>query len=151
VSNLKIILKMYDYFGSGRLDLISSELLDPEIVWRVPGHHPLAGAHRGRIEALAFIGGIVASGIVFTDSHYGELDDGTVVERHLGRATLDGLPIELPTVTTYGFAGERIADVQVHPANQHDLDRYLWAVTALKPVSERLVSSPTPPSSRSTS
>lgn len=151
MANLKIILKMYDYFGSGRLDLIGSELMDRQIVWRVPGHHPLAGAHRGPAQALAFIGGIVASGIVFTDSHYGELDDGTVVERHLGRATLDGTAIELPTVTTYGFTGDRIADVQVHPADQHSLDRYLWAVTALKPVSERLVDLRTPGSSRRTS
>jgi hypothetical protein len=138
VSNLKIILKMYDYFGRGALYLIGSELMDPHIVWRVPGHHPLAGDHHGRTEALAFIGAIAASGIVFTDSHYGELDDGTVVERHLGRATLDGISIELPTVTTYGIVDDCIADVQVYPANQHDLDRYLWAVTALKPVSERL-------------
>lgn len=138
MSNVKIILRMYEYFGSGRIDLIGSELMDPGIVWRVPGHHPLAGAHRGPDEVLAFLGAIVASGVKFTDSSFGELDDGTVVERHLGRATLDGLAIELPTATTYGIADGRIADVQVHPANQHDLDRYMWAVAALKPVSERL-------------
>ena len=136
--NIKVILKMYDYFGGGQFDKVGSELMDPDIVWRVPGHHPLAGAHRGVGEALAFLGAIVASGVVFHDSMFAELDDGTVLERHLGKATLDGLPIELPTVTAYGISGGRIVDVQVHPANQHDLDRYMWAVAALKPVSERL-------------
>lgn len=138
MDHVKIILKMYEYFGSGRMDLIAQEILDPQIVWRVPGHHPLAGAHRGTGEVLAFLGGIVASGVRFTDSHFGELDDGTVAERHLGRATLDGVAIELPTVTTYEITDGRISAVQVHPANQHDLDRYMWAVAALKPVGERL-------------
>lgn len=138
MDHTKIILKMYDYFGSGQIDLIGSELMHPDIVWRVPGHHPLAGTHRGPPQVLAFLGAIVASGVRFTDSRFAELDDGTVLERHLGLATLDGLPIELPTVTAYGISDGRIADVQVHPANQHDLDRYMWAVAALKPVSDRL-------------
>jgi ketosteroid isomerase-like protein len=138
MTNVNAILRMYELFGGGRLDLIASELMDPEIVWRVPGHHPLAGTHRGPAEVMAFLARIATSGVVFTDSHFGELDDGTVVERHLGRATLDGVDIELPTVTTYEIAGGRLRDVQVHPANQHDLDRYMWAVAALKPVGERL-------------
>lgn len=138
MDNVKIILKMYEYFGTGRLDLIAEELMDPQIVWRVPGHHPLAGEHRGPAQVMAFLGGIVASGVVFTDSHFGELDDGTVAERHQGEATLDGVAIELPTVTTYEIRDGRIATVQVHPANQHDLDRYMWAVAALKPIGERL-------------
>jgi ketosteroid isomerase-like protein len=138
MSNVDTIVKMYEHFGSGRLDLIGSELMDPEIVWRVPGRHPLAGAHQGPHEVLAFLGGIAASGVVFTDSSFAELNDGTVVERHLGRGTLDGVGIELPTVTTYQVVDGRIRDVQVHPANQYDLDRYMGAVVALKPVDQRL-------------
>jgi uncharacterized protein len=138
MSNVNVILRMYEYFSRGQLEQLAAELFDPQIVWRVPGHHPLAGEHTGPAQVLAFLGGIVKSGVEFTDSHFGELDDGTVVERHLGKATLDGVAIELPTVTAYEIANGRLRAVQVHPANQHDLDRYMWAVAALKPVDERL-------------
>jgi uncharacterized protein len=139
MSNVDIILTMYKYFETGEIGKIRDELLHPGIVWRVPGHHPLAGAHTGSDEVLGFLGHITQVGIEFTDLHFGELDDGTVVEKHLGRATRNGVVIELPTAVTYGIRDGRIADVQVHTGDQHALDQLIWSAVSLKPITERLV------------
>jgi uncharacterized protein len=138
MGNVDIILTMYKYFETGDIEKIRSELLHPEIIWRVPGHHPLAGEHTGGGQVLGFLGRMAQTGIQFTEMHFGELDDGTVVEKHLGRATVDGADIELPSAVTYGIRDGMIADVRVHAGDQHALDRFIWSAVSLKPVTERL-------------
>jgi uncharacterized protein len=138
VSNVDVILKMYEYFGTGQLDRIRTELMTPDITWTMPGHHPLAGSHHGGAQAMAFLGNVAKAGIEFDQIHFGELDDGTVVERHLGHAKLDTEAILLPACTTYRIENGQIAEVNVHSGDQHALDRYMWAVAALKPVPDRL-------------
>jgi uncharacterized protein len=139
MSNVDIILTMYKYFETGDIGKIRDELMDPNIVWRVPGHHPLAGAHSGSDQVLGFLGRMAQVGIQFTDLHFGELDDGTVVEKHMGRANLNGEEIELPAAVTYGIRDGRMADVRVHSGDQHALDRFIWSAVSLKPVTERLI------------
>jgi uncharacterized protein len=138
MGNVDIILTMYRYFESGDVERIRTELMDPKIVWRIPGHHPLAGDHQGPDQVIGFLGRMAQTGIQFTDLHFGELDDGTVVEKHLGIAKLQGEQVELPAAVTYGIRDGRIADVRVHSGDQHALDRFIWASVALKPVTERL-------------
>jgi len=138
MGNVDIILTMYRYFESGDVERIATELMDPRIVWRVPGHHPLAGAHQGPDQVLGFLGRMAQTGIQFTDMHFGELDDGTVVEKHLGLAKLQGEQVELPAAVTYGIRDGRIAEVRVNSGDQHALDRFIWSVVSLKPVTERL-------------
>jgi ketosteroid isomerase-like protein len=140
MSNVDLILTMYKYFESDDLDKIRTELFHPDITWRVPGHHPLAGAHHGGDQVLGFLGQMARVGIEFTDMHFGELDDGTVVEKHLGRARIGDEAIELPAAVTYGIADDKIADVRVHSGDQHTLDRFIWAVVALPPLPQRLES-----------
>jgi ketosteroid isomerase-like protein len=137
-NNVDIILTMYRYFESGDVARISTELMHPDIVWRVPGHHPLAGAHTGPEQVLGFLGRMAATGIQFTDLHFGQLDDGTVVEKHLGIAKLGAEQVELPAAVTYGIRDGRIADVRVNSGDQHALDRFVWSAVTLRPVTERL-------------
>jgi ketosteroid isomerase-like protein len=138
MGNVDIILTMYRYFESGDVERIGTELMHPQIVWRVPGHHPLAGAHQGPEQVLGFLGRMAQTGIQFTDMHFGELDDGTVVEKHLGLAKLQGEQVELPAAVTYGIRDGRIAEVRVNSGDQHALDRFVWSAVSLKPVTERL-------------
>jgi len=138
MSNVDVILTMYKYFGTGDIDRIRTELLHPEITWRVPGHHPLAGAHSGGDQVLGFLGRMAGTGIEFTDMHFGELDNGTVVEKHIGRAKVGDEDVELPAAVTYEIRDGKIADVRVHSGDQHALDRFVWSVVSLKPVTERL-------------
>jgi uncharacterized protein len=51
--NVAIIKRYYDAYGKGDIATVR-EIFAPNIVWRIPGHHPLAGDKRGVDEVLAF-------------------------------------------------------------------------------------------------
>jgi len=138
VSNTAIVLKMYEYFGNGSMDKIKTEIFHPDIVWRMPGHHPLAGEMKGADDVMAFFGDLFKAGITVDDVHFGELDDGTVVEKHHGHGVADGQNYLFPTCTSYGITDGKIKDVQVHTADQHGVDRYMWTRFELKNVAARL-------------
>ena len=138
MGNIDLIYQLDKYLRAGDEDRIRAELLHPDVVWRVPGHHPLAGEHRGAAEVLGYLVGLARTGLEFTDMHCGQLCDGSVAEKAIGHAYLDGEAIELPIAVTYSFANNKIADVRVHPGDQHALDRFVWAAVALRPVTDRL-------------
>ncbi len=138
MANTDLIFKMYEYFGKGDMDAIKSELFASDIVWRMPGHHPLSGAMRGADEVIAFFADLFKAGITVDNAHFGELDDGTVVEKHSGHGTVNGEDYIFPTCTTYGIDGGKISEVQVHTADQHGVDRYMWAQFHLKSIAGRL-------------
>lgn len=139
MSNTDLVLRMYDYFGKGQMDKIKSDVFHPDIVWHMPGHHPLSGDMGGVDEVIAFFSDLFKAGINVDNAHFGELDNGTVVEKHLGHGNVDGEDYLFPTCTTYEVEGGRIRNVQVHTADQHGVDRYMWARFQLKSVGERLV------------
>ena len=53
-ANLALVTRMYDCFNRGDLDTIRNEIFAPDLVWNLPGHHPLAGTKNGAGEVLAF-------------------------------------------------------------------------------------------------
>ncbi|HEV3358492.1 MAG TPA: nuclear transport factor 2 family protein [Pseudonocardiaceae bacterium] len=138
MGNIDLIYQLDKYLRAGDEERIRAELLHPDVVWRVPGHHPLAGEHHGAAEVMGYLIGLARTGIEFTDMHCGQLCDGSVAEKAIGHADLDGEEIELPIAVTYSFANNKIADVRVHPGDQHALDRFVWAAVALRPVTDRL-------------
>jgi ketosteroid isomerase-like protein len=139
MANTDLVLKMYEHFGNGDMDKIKSEVFHPEITWNMPGHHPLAGTIKGANEVIAFLTDLLKAGINVDNVHFGELDDGTVVEKHHGHGEVDGTVYLFPTCTSYGIENGRIRKVQVHTADQHGVDRYMWARFDLKNVNFRLV------------
>ncbi len=136
--NTDIVLKMYEYFNAGDLDRVRNELFAEDITWRMPGHHPLSGQHAGADQVMAFFGALSKAGIRVDNVHFGELENGTVMERHLGHASIGTDEFVFPTATAYEIEDGRITAVQVHTADQHNVDRYMWTVFGLKPITERL-------------
>lgn len=138
MGNIDLIYQLDKYLGTAEVQRIRTELLHPEVVWRVPGHHPLAGEHHGADEAIGYLLGLASTGIEFTDMHCGQLCDGSVAQKMIGHAELDGELIDLPIAITYTIVQNKIADVRVHPGDQHALDRFVWAAVTLRPVTDRL-------------
>lgn len=138
MANTDLVFRMYDYFSKGDMESIKRELFHPDIVWRMPGHHPLSAEMRGVDSVIAFFGALFQAGIVVDNAHFGVLDDGTVIEKHMGHGTLNGEKFDFPTCTSYGIRDGKIADVQVHTAVQHEVDRYFWGQFKLKNVPDRL-------------
>ncbi len=115
------------------------EILAPDVVWRIPGHHPLSGPKYGPDEVLAFFDqlaradmrarpqAIAAGGDYVLDFHRGWSDAGA------GMDTMWCL--------AFRFEGGRIREVTNLCADQHAADRFFWSVYALKPVPDRLAPS----------
>ncbi len=138
MANTSLVLKMYECFSKGDMDTIKRDLFQPDIVWRMPGHHPLSGEMKGADSVIAFFGALFKAGITVDNIHFGELDNGTVVEKHTGHGESGGAKYVFPTCTSYGIRDGKIAEVQVHTADQHGVDRYMWSQFNLKSVPARL-------------
>ena len=136
--NTDLVLKMYDYFGKGDMDSIKREIFAPDIAWTMPGHHPLSAKMEGADAVVAFFGALFKAGIRVDNVHFGELDNGTVVEKHTGHGQIGNEEFIFPTCTTYEIANGKIKNVQVHTGDQHTVDRYMWSVFGLKPIPARL-------------
>jgi hypothetical protein len=87
---------------------------------------------------MAFFSDLFKAGITVDDVHFGELDNGTVVEKHHGHGTSEGVEYLFPTCTSYEILDGKIKDVQVHTADQHGVDRYMWSRFELKGMASRL-------------
>ena len=138
MGNTDLVFKMYDYFSKGDMESIKRELFHPNMSWTMPGHHPLSARMEGADAVIAFFGALFQAGITVDNAHFGELDDGTVAEKHLGHGKIGDEEFLFPTSTTYGIKDGKIFEVQVHSAVQHEVDRYFWTMFKLKDIPARL-------------
>jgi ketosteroid isomerase-like protein len=138
MANTDLVLKMYDLFGKGDMAGIKAEVFHPDMSWTMPGHHPLSGRMEGVDAVIAFFGALFQAGISVDNIHFGELDDGTVVEKHSGHGKIGSEEFLFPTCTTYGIKDGKIYEVRVHTGDQHTVDRYMWTVFKLKGIPARL-------------
>jgi len=138
MANTDLVLKMYDLFGKGDMDGIKRDVFHADMSWTMPGHHPLSGRMEGVDSVIAFFGALFQAGIRVDNIHFGELDDGTVVEKHTGHGTIGSEEFIFPTCTSYGIKDGKIFEVRVHTGDQHTVDRYMWTVFKLKGIPARL-------------
>lgn len=138
MDNTQLVFQMYDYFGKGDMESIKREIFHPDISWTMPGHHPLSARMEGADAVIAFFGALFQAGIVVDNVHFGILDDGTVIERHMGHGRIGGEQFDFPTCTSYGIKDGKIFEVNVHTGDQHKVDRYFWSVFKLKGIPARL-------------
>jgi ketosteroid isomerase-like protein len=137
-TNTELVLRMYDLFGKGDMEGIKRDIFHPDMSWTMPGHHPLSGRMQGVDAVMAFFGALFKAGITVDNIHFGELDDGTVVEKHSGHGKIGGEEFLFPTCTTYGIKEGKIYEVRVHTGDQHNVDRYMWTMFSLKGIPARL-------------
>jgi uncharacterized protein len=128
-SNLDLVTRMYAFFNKGDLDTIRREIFAPNLVWTLPGRHPLVGTKNGAEEVLAFFAQLIKANIQVTldpaaDSSTGidTFGDHTIVEVHRGRGSVmvkDASGIDVVVTlnalncTHYHIQDSRIASVQV--------------------------------------
>ena len=152
--NVALVQRMYECFNRNDLDTIRREIFAPDLVWNLPGHHPLSGTKNGAEEVIAFFAQLVRANIQVTldpvnDPSTGidTFGDSTVVEVHRGRGTVtvraaDGsesqATLNALNCTHYQIRDGRIARVQVYMSDQHAADNFFWAVYQLKPIPDRL-------------
>ena len=64
--NIALVQRMYECFNRNDMDTIRNEVCAPDLVWGLPGRHPLSGVKHGAEEVLAFFAQLVRANIQVT-------------------------------------------------------------------------------------
>lgn len=137
ISTVSVVQRMYECFNQGDMETIRTEVFADDLVWHLPGHHPLAGTKHGADEVIAFFGQLVKSGIKVDLISITGTDDA-VYEVHKGYAVSNGATLDALNCTVYQIRDGKIAEVQVYLSDQHGADTYFWANYDLKALPDRL-------------
>jgi ketosteroid isomerase-like protein len=137
-TTLAVVQRMYECFNRGDMETIRNEIFATDLVWRLPGHHPLAGTKNGANEILAFFAELRKSGIMVDLIGLDSWGQDTVVETHRGHGEAKGQTLDAINCTHYKIRSGKIYDVQVFISDQHTVDQFFNAVYQLKPIPDRL-------------
>jgi ketosteroid isomerase-like protein len=139
--NVAIVEKMYEAFNKGDMATIKRDVFAENLEWRLPGHHPLAGAKHGADEVIAFFAKLVETGIHVDLIKIDAFGEDTVVEVHRGYGTAGDASLDANNCTHYHIKDGKIYDVQVYISDQHTVDQFFYQAVPLAPIPQRLASS----------
>lgn len=138
--NLALVKRMFEVYSAHDFDTLREEIFAPDVVWRVPGHHPLAGPKRGAGELIAYFAQLEIAG--FTPEVVALVaDDDHVVDVHRGRGSVGDDAVDMLWVLLYKIVDGRITEVDNFAGDQHAADAFFtraWG-PRLKPVPDRFV------------
>ena len=140
-NSLAVVQKMYDCFNKSDMETIKKEVFAPDIVWNLPGRHPLAGTKYGADEVLAFFAQLNKSGVHVDLVGLDQFDEDGVVEVHRGHTQgkeINGVKLDALNCTHYQVRDGRIKYVQVYISDQYAVDDFFCAVYKYKPIPGRL-------------
>ncbi len=135
--NVELVQRFFAAYAADDFETMRNKVLAPDVTWRIPGHHPLAGAKRGADEVIAYFAQLPKAD--FQADPIVMAADGDYVV-HRGWAHYDDATIDMNWVLVYRIDDGRIRDVQNFAADQHAADLFFWQVWGdeLKPVPDRL-------------
>jgi uncharacterized protein len=116
-----------ELYGGGDVTPVR-RLLDPNVVWHVPGKSPIAGRHEGVDEVIAYmLRRRDLANRTFRmrrrELLVGETDQFAVLTD--GSAVIDGREFAWSTVGLYGLVGGRLAECRLLPFDQAEFDA-IW-------------------------
>lgn len=136
-SNIATIQRFFEGYNRGEMNVVR-EAAAPDIVWRIPGHHPLAGDKRGVDEIVAFLQ-VLGKAKFQSELLYIGGNENYVVDVHRGYSNMtDQENIDQLWALMFQFKDGRIREVINFPSDQHAADAFFWRVYALKPIPDRL-------------
>ena len=137
MSNLPKIQEFFAAYAAKDVSAVSS-VMAQDIVWRIPGHHPLAGDKQGIAEVLAFFDQLAKAGFQAQPLVVAEQGD-YVVDHHRGWSAA-GSGIDLKWCLVFRFEDGKIKEVTNFCEDQHKADLFFHEVYKLKPIPDRLAS-----------
>lgn len=137
-ANVQLIQDYYVAYAEGDLEALKN-FFAPNITWRIPGHHPLAGEKRGVDEVIAFFTQL-AKGNFRADPIFFQAQGDYVVDIHRGWSNVEDGGTQVDQLFTLMFKIEngKIVEAQNFLTDQHQADAFFWRVYALKPLPDRL-------------
>ncbi|KAB2345563.1 nuclear transport factor 2 family protein [Actinomadura rudentiformis] len=138
--HVTLIRNYYAAYAAGDTAAMRERFFAPDIMWTIPGHHPLAGTKRGVNEVIAFFEQLGRAGMK-AEPIFLAADGDWVVDLHRGWSTT---PEGLDQVWALAFRikNGRIVEAVNYPGDQHAADAYFWRVYPLAPIPKRLARSP---------
>lgn len=133
--NLHVIERFFTAYAAKDVGAVR-EALAPDVVWRIPGHHPLSGPKYGVDEVLAFFDQL-AQADMKAEPYAQAVTDDYVLDFHRGWSDA-GARMDTTWCLAFRFADGRIQEVTNLCADQHAADQFFWSVYALKPIPDRL-------------
>lgn len=134
--NVAIIKRYYEAYAKGDVATVR-EIFAPDIVWRIPGHHPLSGAKRGANEVLAFFEQLAKANFKAEVLFLGGNDE-YVVDCHRGYGAAGNNKLDILWCLVFRIKDGKIAEVTNFAGDQHAADTFFWSVYQLKPIPDRL-------------
>ena len=137
-ANIQLIEDYYAVYATGDLNKLRS-FFAPNVVWRIPGHHPLAGEKRGADEVIAFFTQL-AKGKFKADPLFFQAQGNYVVDIHRGWSNIAdrGPQVDQLFALMFKIENGKITEAQNFLSDQHQADAFFWQVFPLKPLPNRL-------------
>lgn len=107
-----------------------------DVVWRFPGHHPLAGEHHGIAEVLALFDRLATAG--FQPQPIVIVESGDFVIDHHRVWSAAGGGLDVAWCVVYHFRDGKISEAAHLCSDQHRADLFFNTLYRLKPVPDRL-------------
>ena len=138
--NLQLIKDYYAAYASGRPEAIRT-FLAPDVVWKIPGHHPLAGDKHGRDEVIAFFREL-AQAKFKAEPIFFQAQGDLVVDIHRGWSNVGSGPeANQLYALMFRIKDGKIVEAQNFLTDMYQSDAFFWAHFPLKPLPERLAGS----------
>lgn len=135
--NIQLIRDYYAAYATGNPEAVRPYLA-PNVVWRIPGHHPLAGEKRGRDEVIAFFRGL-AKGNFKAEPIFFQTQGDLVVDIHRGWSNVGSGPeVDQLYALMFRVHDGKIVEVQNFLTDMYSSDAFFWAHYPLKPLPNRL-------------
>jgi ketosteroid isomerase-like protein len=137
-ANIQVIRDYYRAYAKGGPEALRPFLAE-DVVWRIPGHHPLAGEKRGRDEVIAFFAQL-AKGKFKAEPIFFQSQSDLVVDIHRGWSnTGSGQQIDQLYALMFRIENGQIAEATNFLTDMHQSDAFFWANYPLKPLPDRLM------------
>jgi ketosteroid isomerase-like protein len=132
-----LIEAYYAAYARNDWNALRNEFFDPDIVWRIPGHHSLSGNHRGVDQVIAFFEQLGKAGFQAEPITLAASDDW-VIDLHRGWNTEGPARIDIVWALAFRIQHGRIVEAINFPSDQHAADAFYLAEYPLKPLPDRL-------------
>lgn len=135
--NLNVINMFFEAYNNNDLTGIRN-VVDENVRWTIPGHHPLSGTKTGIDEVMAFFTQLAKSTFKANPIVLG-VNDNYVIDCHRGWSNReDGNSIDILWCLLWKIENGKIVEVVNFPADQHEADGFFNKAYKLRPIQDRI-------------
>ena len=135
MTNLSKITAFFSAYASKDVSAVR-DVMAENILWHIPGHHPLAGTKSGIREVLAFFDLLGKADFKAQPLVIAEHGD-YVVDHHRGWSTA-GSGLDVTWCLVFRFEEGKISEVTNFCSDQHKADLFFHEIYKLRPLPDRL-------------